>query len=552
MSGSMHFLSYIIRAVEVGWIAARHLLGFAWDRLRGRPSPTGPERLRISLEEMSGSFLKFGQILSLQVDTLPRAYCDALLDLLDRVPPFAAEKVREVFLEELGELPERLYREFDYSPIASASIGQVHEASLSDGSRVAVKVQRPGIREVFTRDAALMHAFVKLVFFLRLKTLYFMRDPVREFNEWIQDELDYRTEAHYAGLLERNSRQTPSECVPGIRWDLTTRRVLTMDFLEGYSVREYLRIRERGDEERIRDLRNIGFDPSVFVSNVIRNFVSDALRFGVFHADLHPANLVILADNRVGYVDFGIVGQLPPEARRKIIQMTLGYVRGQNDEIFSSFLAVSEITPHADLEGFRRELERLSRNWYREPVVAGVPQFGRSLTILMIDLLTLCRSFGVLPKREMIKYIRSLFLADGLVSRLAPGLDYGPHLEELCEEYVITEAQRKFMSTRAALPLLADIAGWLQSGPGGLLKSLDLLERRQLPIRVNLADSTPRGGSKHQTFWVTLGWLAVLAGLMLNWDPVRSDPTALPSLLVFSFLALFTVWILMILWRLTR
>ncbi len=548
----MRVLSYFRRAGELGWIATRQLLGFAWDRFRGHPGPSGPERLRSSLEEMSGSFLKFGQILSLQVDTLPRAYCDVLLDLLDRVPPFAAEGVRGVFREEFDKAPEDLYREFDYTPVAAASIGQVHEARLFDGTRVAVKVQRPGIREVFTRDAVLLNAFVRLVFFLRLKTLYFMRDPLREFNEWIQDELDYRTEAHYAELLERNSRQTPTECVPEIRWDLTTRRVLTMGFLEGYSVREYLRIREREDEEKLAELREIGFDPSIFVSNVIRNFVSDALKFGVFHADLHPANLLILRNNQVGYVDFGIVGHLTPEARRKIIQMTLGYVRGQNDEIFSSFLAVSEITPHADLEGFRRELERRSGKWYREPPIAGIPQFGRSLTMLMIDLLTLCRSFGVLPKREMIKYIRSLFLADGLVSRLAPGLDYGPHLQELCEEYLMAEAQRKVMSNRAALPLLADLAGWLQTGPGGLLRSLDLLERRELPIRVNVADSGTRERPRHQTFWVTLGWLAVLFGLLLNWDPVRANPTAVPSLVAIGFLALFTAWLLLILWRSTR
>ncbi|MFZ0429757.1 MAG: AarF/UbiB family protein, partial [Acidobacteriota bacterium] len=379
--------------------------------------------MRLALEQMSGSFLKFGQILSLQVDTLPREYCDALLDLLDRVPPFGPDLVRGVFREEFGRLPEEIYAEFDYTPIAAASIGQVHRAVLKDGTRVAVKVQRPGIRDVFTRDAVLLNAFVRIVFLLRMESLYFMRDPVREFNEWIQDELDYRIEADYARMLERNAVETPSEKVPHICLELTTERVLTMDFLEGQSVREYLRNRDRGALDELRDLRRLRFDPAVFVSNVIRNFVSDALRFGVFHADLHPANLLILADNQVGYVDFGIVGRLTPEARRKIIQMTLGYVRGENDEIFSSFMAVSEITPHADLDGFRKELEKLSRRWYREPPVAGRPQFGRSLTVLMIDLLTLCRSFGVLPRREMIKYIRSLFLADGLVSRLAPGLD---------------------------------------------------------------------------------------------------------------------------------
>jgi ubiquinone biosynthesis protein len=548
----MRFLSYVARALRVMWIAVFHLLAHRWVSFTNGQGPTGPERMRMALEQMSGSFLKFGQILSLQVDTLPREYCDALLDLLDRVPPFSSQSVKKIFEEELGSPPEELYAEFDYSPLAAASIGQVHRAVLKDGTGVAVKVQRPGIRGIFTRDAVLLNAFVKLVFALRLKTLYFMRDPVREFNEWIQDELDYRIEADYARMLGKNAAQTPTEKVPQICWDLTTERVLTMDFLEGQSVREYLRNRDQGATEELSALRRIRFDPPVFVSNVIRNFVSDALRFGVFHADLHPANLLILEDNRVGYVDFGIVGQLTPEARRKIIQMTLGYVRGENDEIFSSFMAVSEITPDADLEGFRRELEKLSRRWYREPPVAGRPQFGRSLTILMIDLLTMCRSFGVLPRREMIKYIRSLFLADGLVSRLAPGLDYGPHLRELCEEYVMEEAERKMFSPRAGLPLLADAIGWLQTGPGGVLRALDLLERGELPLRVKLAGSESGGTATRGIFWVVVGWLAVIVTLLAHWDTISRAPWSAPGMLVWGLAALLTGWLLAILWRLTR
>jgi ubiquinone biosynthesis protein len=548
----MRFLSYVARALRVMWIAVFHLLAHRWVSFTNGQGPTGPERMRMALEQMSGSFLKFGQILSLQVDTLPREYCDALLDLLDRVPPFSSQSVKKIFEEELGSPPEELYAEFDYSPLAAASIGQVHRAVLKDGTRVAVKVQRPGIRGIFTRDAVLLNAFVKLVFALRLKTLYFMRDPVREFNEWIQDELDYRIEADYARMLGKNAAQTPTEKVPQICWDLTTERVLTMDFLEGQSVREYLRNRDQGATEELSALRRIRFDPPVFVSNVIRNFVSDALRFGVFHADLHPANLLILEDNRVGYVDFGIVGQLTPEARRKIIQMTLGYVRGENDEIFSSFMAVSEITPDADLEGFRRELEKLSRRWYREPPVAGRPQFGRSLTILMIDLLTMCRSFGVLPRREMIKYIRSLFLADGLVSRLAPGLDYGPHLRELCEEYVMEEAERKMFSPRAGLPVLADAIGWLQTGPGGVLRALDLLERGELPLRVKLAGSESGGTATRGIFWVVVGWLAVIVTLLAHWDTISRAPWSAPGMLVWGLAALLTGWLLAILWRLTR
>jgi ubiquinone biosynthesis protein len=302
--------SYVQRASFVTWVIFRTLFSVLFARIMKRKTIPGPERLRLMLEELSGSFLKFGQILSLQVDTLPREYCDALLNLLDRVPPFPRDQVREVFIRDRGKPPEEIYLEFDYTPLAAASIGQVHRARLADSTPVAVKVQRPGIEAVFMRDAALLRGFVKVALFLKISSLYFMRDLIGEFNYWLLDELDYHREASYAEVLERNARETPTEKVPRIYWELTGTRILTMDFLQGYSVTEYLRLRDRKDLHRLEELNQIGFDPSKFVSNVINNFLSDAFRFGVYHADLHPANLLIMKDNVVGYVDFGIVGRM--------------------------------------------------------------------------------------------------------------------------------------------------------------------------------------------------------------------------------------------------
>src|SRR5215470_8322397 len=139
------------RVIQVSSATIETVARFLYRRRRGRPHH-GPELLRGLFERLGGSFLKFGQILSLQIDTLPREYCDALLALLDRVPPFSAEQVDRVFFESFATTPRELFSDFDYQPVASASIGQVHRATLKDGTRVAVKVQRPGIRAVFERD----------------------------------------------------------------------------------------------------------------------------------------------------------------------------------------------------------------------------------------------------------------------------------------------------------------------------------------------------------------------------------------------------------------
>ena len=553
MRTRFQYLQYFWRALQIAWVGSRTLLEIARDRLLRRRGLTGPERLRLLLEELGGSFLKFGQILSLQIDTLPREYCDALLNLLDRVPPFPREQVRKVFEEERGTPPERVFREFNYVPLASASIGQVHRAVLPDSTVVAIKVQRPGVRDTFRRDAMLLALFVRAIFLFRIRSLYFLRDPVREFNEWIQDELDYRREAAYAEVLRRNAQETPTEVVPRIHWDLTTPRILTMDFLEGFSVLEYLRIRDEGDAQRLAEMEQIGFQPEKFLTNVINNFLSDAFRFGVFHADLHPANLLILKDNVVGYVDFGIVGHLTPEARRKQIQLSMAYARGRADEIFSAFLSVATFTEKVDLAGFRRELERRSRQWYREPAVGGVPHFSRSLTIAMLDLLALCRNYGLLVDREMIKYIRSLMLADGLVSRLSPGLDLAPQLRRVCEDFFAQEAQAKIFSRGAVLSFLADLSGWLLAGPGRMLHAMELMERRQIRLRTRSAAGSNRfDGLRTRAVALAAVWLSVAIVLLTGWQETAGGEAARIAYLLIGFWGGWTIWLLRLLRRLAQ
>ncbi len=223
---------YLQRLFQILRIVSRQLITLARRRIHKQPT-RGPELLRDGLEQVGGCFVKLGQIMSLQIDTLPREYCDALLSLLDRVPTASTAEIFGVFVDEFGCQPEALYADFDLTAIGSASIGQVHRARLQNGTAVAVKVQRPGVRRTFQRDILLMKSFVWLIFLLRIRSLYFMRDPVRELVGWTRDELDYRREASHCDMIGTNAIGSPTERIPKIFWDLTRSRVLTMEFLEG-------------------------------------------------------------------------------------------------------------------------------------------------------------------------------------------------------------------------------------------------------------------------------------------------------------------------------
>src|SRR5215510_6249187 len=350
-----HLLAYVLDAVSVRW---------PWLTQRlPHHTLSGPERLRTLFEDLGGTFIKFGQMLALQPDILPLAYCNALFNLLDRITPFGFEQVEKIFVDEFGGRPVEIFAHFDPEPIATASIGQVYIAYLGE-QKVAVKVQRPSVKTDFAGDIRLMTIAMHLITALHVKPLYWLLEPMREFVAWTREELDYRCEARYMEHTRRHAGDNAKEHVPAVFWEYTTHGILTIEFLEGVTVLDYLRALAAGDELMQQRLHSMDFEPNQFASNIIENFLADAFRHGMFHADLHPANLMIGRENTVGYIDFGITGVLSPYLRRHLVALTLAYARGDLDGMCASFFKVSARDADSDVEGFRRGLSMLAGDWY--------------------------------------------------------------------------------------------------------------------------------------------------------------------------------------------
>lgn len=436
-------------------ISARHLVVHflsqrlaRWPSILGKlpdPNLSGPDRFRQVFEEIGGTFIKFGQMMALQSDLLPLEYCRALFTLFDRVPPFAYEEVERTFLEDLGRRPSELYDSFDPVPIATGSIGQVHMATLRS-QKVAVKVRRPTILTDFHADIAALKFMVNTVKTFRMRFLYWIIPPTEEFVAWTQDELDFRREAHYMDELGRNARNNPNEKVPIVFWSCTTARILSVEFLEGMTISEYLRHQAAGTT-----LAGFQFDPLVFSSRLIDNFLGDAFRHGMFHADLHPGNLMIMSGNVVGYIDFGISGVLSRYSRRHLISMTLAYARGDLEGMCESFFQITTFATNANVSGFRKGLKEVSGGWYQRKISES--RLRKSITLIMLDLLILSRENGIWPQRDIIKYIRSAIALDGLVKTFTPDIDVGKHLEQACERHIKEDSLRNLISSDA-------LTGW--------------------------------------------------------------------------------------------
>ncbi len=422
---------------------------------------TGPQRFRRLFEDLGGSFIKFGQMLALQPDIVSLEYCDELFNLLDRIAPFSVEDVERTIQEELGRTTAELFDDFDPRPLATASIGQVHTAVLR-GRKVAVKVQRPSVDADFMGDIRLMSLAIRLIRRFDVKALFWMLEPMGEFVAWTREELDYRREARYADRLRRNARTNAFERVPEVFWDLTTRRVLVIEFLHGITVLDYLRAIAAGDDWTPHRLRTGGFDPNRFARHIIDNFLGDAFQYGVFHGDLHPANLLVLPGDVVGYVDFGITGVLSRYSRRYLVMMTLAYTSGDVGGMADAFFKLTSSAPDADPARFRAALAEQSQEWYEGEGSQTV--FKKNFTLVMLDMLTTSRKTGFWPERDVIKYIRSAIAADGLITRFAPGFNVGWYLEEVCQRWVAFEARHATLRYDTVTSMVASSARLAEDG----------------------------------------------------------------------------------------
>jgi ubiquinone biosynthesis protein len=426
--------------------AAAHRLLARWPALAERlagPRLTGPQRLKTFFENSGGALIKFGQLLALQPDILPLAYCNELYDLLDRVEPSAFEDIVAVFRAELGRTPDEAFDSFERKPLSTASIGQVHVA-VRDGRKYAVKVRRRGADEEFAEDIRLMDGLLRLLELLRVERFYWLKSPITEFIDWTSEELDYRQEARYMDEIRRNSASDRRSIVPAVDWQLTSRRTLVVDYCEGTSVLDLLRSFDRGDERLLRELKQQGFDPPQAARNIIDIFLRDAFMHGLFHADLHPANLLILPGNVIGYIDFGITGALSGRTRRHLATLTIAWSLGDLEQISETFFLLAKPATESQKQRYREGLAELAADWYQE--VDGQLRFSKSFTLVNLEMLALSHRTGIMPDRAVTRYLRSAMATDGLVKRFAPGLDVTTELELGCRRYLTKLLLRDFFS----------------------------------------------------------------------------------------------------------
>jgi ubiquinone biosynthesis protein len=417
-------MSTISRLAQLAWVTLKYGLLAEISVGPARRLPRAV-RLRLALEELGATWIKLGQALALRYDLLPPDYCEELFKLLNAVAPFPYEAAATVIRDELGADVGELFATFEEKPFASASIGQVHRATLPTGESVAVKVQRPKIERLLATDVNLMYRLARVADLLRIFGGTRTSEVVDEFAGWLNDEVDYTVEAMNAFQIRENAQFDSIERDPKIFLDYTRRRVLTMEYLEGIPVSDIMLDLRRDREGTRRRLEEQGYDLDLLGSRIVWNFLNQTYAIGLFHADLHPANLLVLPGNKIGYVDFGIIGRLEPSVRQSLVLYAQSLFKGDVDRAVEEFTRWVTPSPSSP-PGAADELKILTRRYLFD--LRTKRRSPAALTAdYQVSTMGAVRRYNMSLNPAILAYLKTVITIDSVTYELSPNLDLANH-----------------------------------------------------------------------------------------------------------------------------
>jgi len=396
-----------------------------------------PTRFAERLVELGPVFVKLGQILSTRPDVMPPAYVDALSRLQENAPEVPLATIRATIKSQLGKPVEKLFATFEEKPVAAASLAQVHRATLLDGTTVAVKVQRPDLERLVTRDLDALEFGVGWLYRLSPRRLRRtnLREFTAEFRRYTLQELDFSHEGQVMGRISANFEDRVDVKFPTVYGSHTSDRVLTMSWVEGIGLNEATRSLVAEDKQRLVVL---------LVDVLLQMFVSD----GLFHADLHPGNIVFHSDGTFTLLDFGMYGELTDRQRDRFILYWFAVVQRQTRRAFHHFKAQTRRLPGANEEAFFARFEALSEKFYTSPLSA------MSFTKVYLEMMEAGYEHGFAFPSELMLHAKALTTAEALIFVLAPDARF----EQLSRPFIAREYAARIGSLEVLKRRLSQLA----------------------------------------------------------------------------------------------
>ena len=427
---------------------------------------TRPQRLRMAFEELGPTYIKLGQILSTRPDLVPVDIIEELARLQDEVPPFPFQDVKAVIESEFGMPAEELFAQLDEQPLASASIGQVHKALTRDGEPVAVKFQRPDIQKIIEVDLEIM---------LHLATLaerhikeFELHRPVKiveEFARTLEKEIDYRLEATNMERIARRFLDLPHVYIPAVFREFTTSRILTTELIEGIKI------------SKVEEITAAGLDHKVIADRIVGLVLKQAFDHGFFHADPHPGNIFVLADNVICLVDYGMMGLVDRATREAFVDLIDSVVHQQEVRTTQVLLNLTDWDEQPDIRALEREVaDFMGRHFYK-------PLKDMEIGKLLQDLLQLTMRFRLRLPPDIFLMIKALSSVEGVGRTLDPEFDLIAHASPFIKQVKLERFGPKRISTDV-FDMMSRLLQFLQQFPKDLMDLAGMIRQQRLSFQL--------------------------------------------------------------------
>jgi ubiquinone biosynthesis protein len=509
----MNRLNILMRLIYINWVMMfhgldeivlkthlfrpiRYLVFLSPNYWLRKPTESRGVRIRRTLEDLGPIYIKFGQALSTRKDLLPEDIADELVKLQDRVPPFASQTAIQIIEKSLGLSIAQAFSEFDPIPLASASVAQVHSATLPNGQKVIVKVLRPDISKRIHSDVGLLYELAKIAerFWSDAKRLRAI-EVVAEFEKTTLDELDLLKEASNASTIRRNFEHSESLYIPEVYWEYTRSKVMVMERIYGIPV---------GD---IEQLQAQGADFKRLAERGVEIFFTQVFRDNFFHADMHPGNIFVQIPDKYLAVDFGIVGSLSLSDQRYLAENFLAFFNRDYRRVAEMHIESGWVPSHTRPEEFESAIRNVCEPIFEKPLK------DISFGLLLLRLFQTARRFEMVVQPQLVLLQKTLLNIEGLGRQLYPELDLWQTAKPFLEDWVhqrlgpkakIKQALKQFPELAARFPEIPHLLFQALEGSARLNQQLATHNRELTQLRQNIEEN-------HTALFITIsiGWLLI-------------------------------------------
>ncbi len=463
---------------------------------------SNPERVRMSFEQLGPTFVKLGQLLATRPDLVPLEFSDEFKKLHDQVGGIEFDAIEQILTTHFGASIGEVFSEFERTPLAAASIAQVHRATLKNGVKVVVKVQRPGVSEVVREDMQILHFLAEIAEkYLPELRVYNPVGIVEEFGRSIEQETNFVIEANNIRRFSTNFAGDPYVKIPKVYSEYTGRRVLVMEALNGVPLSHSAALQQEGA------------NPEEIVRRGLRAYMKMVYSDGLFHGDLHAGNVMLLADNQIGLIDFGIVGRLNRKTQSAIANMFLALAEEDYDRLAYLYVDLAPFTDRVDVDEFARDIRDLIAPYF------GLTTKNINLGRLLLNSTAVAANHGLTMPGELVLFFKSLVSLEGMGHTLLRDFDFLSYSLEFASEMVQVKVDPRQMFSEASVAA-RDVHSLVQILPRQLKQILRRVNDPDFALRIRSEDLNLLTRSIDRSSWRIFWGLivaGVLLGLILRW-----------------------------------